>query len=281
MKSENKKHSILAKIFIYTFLLGFILLLYSHFIGTKGLIIREYPIINNKIPDNFNGAKIVHFSDLHYGTTIHKKEMENIVKSINELKPDIVVFTGDLLDENVFLNDNQVNDLISSLNSINSTINKYIISGNHDINARYQEILGKINFKNLDNSNDLIYYKGNEPLLIVGLADSLKFNSKPEKAFYIPENDYYTILLTHEPDDIDKLIDYNFDLVLAGHSHNGQVRIPLIGKVYTPIGSKKYYDAKYDLNDAELYISGGLGTSMMPFRFLVKPSFNFYRLYNN
>lgn len=278
---EEKKTNIFIKIFKYLILIGFALLLYSHFLGTKGLLIREYAIKNDKIPTSFEGLKIVHFTDLHYGTTIHKKEVENLVNKINELKPDLVVFTGDLLDDRIILSDEQVNDLITSLNKIDATINKYIISGNHDTHKAYQTILEKIDFKNLDNANDLIYYKGNTPILLVGLADSLKFVSKPEEAFNLEENDYYTILLTHEPDDVDKLTNYKFDLVLSGHSHNGQIRLPFIGKIYTPEGSKKYYDEKYELNGYDMYISGGLGTSTMPFRFMVKPSFNFYRLYQN
>ena len=278
---KEKKTNIFIKIFKYLILIGFVFLLYSHFLGTKGLLIREYAINNDKIPASFEGLKIVHFTDLHYGTTIHKKEVENLVNKINELKPDLVVFTGDLLDDRIKLSDEQVNNLITSLNKIDATINKYIISGNHDTHPSYQTILEKIDFKNLDNANDLIYYKGNTPILLVGLADSLKFVSKPEEAFNLEENDYYTILLTHEPDDVDKLTNYKFDLVLSGHSHNGQIRLPFLGKIYTPVGSKKYYDEKYELNGYDMYISGGLGTSSMPFRFLVKPSFNFYRLYQN
>lgn len=282
-KKEKKKKGIFMKIITILFLIGFALLLYSHFIGTKGLLIREYAVINNKIPESFEGFKIVHFTDLHYGTTIHKKELTNLVNKINVLKPDLVVFTGDLLDKHVALNDKQVTDLTEGLNNIEASIGKYIISGNHDINESYKSVLENLNFKVLDNSNEFIYYKDNNPILLVGLADYLEFDADIPKAFEYEASDteYYTILLTHAPDIISQVNDYNYDLVLAGHSHNGQVRAPLIGKLYTPIGSKKYYDEKYELDGKTMYISGGIGTSMAPFRFLVKPSFNFYRLYTN
>ena len=168
--------SILTKLFIYLFIIGLLFILYSYFIGTKGLLIREYAIINDKIPKSFNGFKIVHFSDLHYGTTIHQKEMKQLVNTINELKPDLVVFTGDLLDERINLSDNQVNDLITSLNKINATINKYIISGNHDIHPKFNYILDNINFINLDSKNTNIYYKDNIPITLVGIADELEFD---------------------------------------------------------------------------------------------------------
>ena len=281
-KKKEKESNMLVKLFLFLLFIGFIFILYSYFIGTKGLFIREYAIINSKIPDNFNGFKIVHFSDLHYGTTIHKKEIEHIVETINNLKPDIVVFTGDLLDERITLSDTNINDLITNLNKIDASINKYIISGNHDIHPKYNYVLDNIDFINLDNKNTEIYYKGINPLILVGIADEQEFDFNPLKAFnYQNENNNYTILLTHEPDSILKLNEYNYDLVLAGHSHNGQIRIPLIGKIITPEGSKKYYDEKYELNNHTMYISGGIGTSALPLRFMVKPSINLYRLYNH
>ena len=82
----------------------------------------------------------------------------------------------------------------------------------------------------------------------------------------------------HEPDYIDD-IDYSkFDLVLAGHSHNGQVRIPFIGATILPDGAKKYYKEYYKLEDTKLYISSGIGTTILPIRLFNKPSYNFYRI---
>ena len=270
----------LTMLFTFLILLFFILLLYSHFLGTKGLFIREYKVESEKLPSSFNGFKIVHFSDLHYGTTINKKEMENLVKEINNLKPDIVVFTGDLLDDRIPLDEKKQAELSSLLNQIDASINKYIICGNHDTNPEYEKILESIDFINLDNTNNLIYFNGITPIRIVGLSDYLNHNIDINEAFnYNQEDGFYTILLTHEPDIVDNLNNYSLDLILAGHSHNGQVRAPFIGTLYTPVGSKKYYDEVYELNGTKMYISGGLGTSGPSFRFLVKPSFNFYRLY--
>lgn len=278
-KKEEKKKSFFAKFLTYLLLIGFILLLYSHFVGTKGLIIREYNVTNDKIPSSFNGFKIIHFSDLHYGTTIKEKELKNLVSEINSLKPDLVVFTGDLLDGDYVPNENDIKVLIRELNLIDSSIGNYIIRGNHDSWKEYQKIIDNINFKDLNNKNELIYDKDNTPILLVGLDDCLENKTNIDEAFnYEYEEDYYTILLLHEPDLMDKLTKH-VDLALAGHSHNGQIRLPFIGKLYTPNGSKKYYDEVYNLNDTTLYISGGLGTSKVPFRLLVKPSFNFYRLY--
>ena len=91
----------------------------------------------------------------------------------------------------------------------------------------------------------------------------------------------YSILMMHEPDFIDDIDNSKFNLVLAGHSHNGQVRLPLIGALYTPIKAKKYYDEFYKIKNTNLYISSGIGVSQINFRLFNRPSFNLYRLTNN
>ena len=89
----------------------------------------------------------------------------------------------------------------------------------------------------------------------------------------------YKIILVHEPDISDKIIkDYSVNLILAGHSHNGQVRLPIIGPIYTPPYSKKYYDNYYDIDGTNLYISSGIGVSTVNYRLWNRPSINFYRI---
>ncbi len=283
MTKQKEKKNIFKKFITIIFVLGVLTILYSHFIGTKGLFIREYPIINNNIPESFNGFKIVHFTDLHYGTTYKKKETNKLVATINELKPDLVVFTGDLLDQYTDMSEQDIKDLSDALNSINATVGKYIVSGNHDgVNKSFNKVIEQLNFTFLDNKNEFIYYQDKTPIILVGLSDYLELHTDIETAFnYENEENYYTILLAHEPDLIDSLADKKIDLILSGHSHNGQVRAPFIGKIYTPVGSKKYYDEKYELDDKLLFISGGLGTSTAEFRLFCHPSFNFYRLYSN
>ena len=87
-------------------------------------------------------------------------------------------------------------------------------------------------------------------------------------------------MIMHEPDFIDDFEINNFDLILAGHSHNGQVRLPFIGAIIKPNGAHKYYDSHYKIHNTDLYISSGLGTSIIDVRLFNKPSFNFYRLTN-
>lgn len=276
-KKKEKKHSIFKYLALLIIFLT-IVAIYSYYIETKRIIVKEYSIINKKIPNKFDGTKIVHFSDLHFGTSIKENELEKIKTKMNTLNPELVIFTGDLVDDGYQITEEQKNKLINFLNEINAKIGKYIIRGNHDLTDIYDSIITKTDFIELNNINKNIF-KEDSKIKIIGLDDYLEGNQNIENAFDFESEDLYTILITHEPDTIDKIKDYNIDLMLSGHSHNGQIRIPFIGAVYTPIGSKKYYDERYLIDETSLYISSGLGTTVIPFRLFNKPSFNLYRLY--
>lgn len=278
---NNKK-----KILLYILLLIIIIILfilYARFIGTKGIIVKEYKI-ETTIPNNFDGLKIVHISDIHYGGTFKEKELKKLVKKVNLINPDIIVITGDIFDKDIF-DDNANNVLTTNLKEMNAKLGKYAITGNHDLNHNeFNEILNNSNFINIDNTYELIYYNNQEPIIIAGISSSydnidieIKLNNYKK---YIEENDIkYKILLLHEPDIIENITD-NFNLILAGHSHNGQIKLPLIGPLLLKEGSKRYYKEHYTINNQELYISSGLGTSTLPLRFQNHPSINFYRINN-
>lgn len=264
-------------------------LLYARFISTKGLKIKEYKVINNKITDKYHGLKIVHLTDIHYNTIISESELKNIVNKVNQLNPDIVVLTGDLIDERISYDKEE---LINQLKQIKAKLGKYAISGNHDLPIEdYNYLINESGFKNIDNTYELIYSNSNQPIVISGISNNTNDNSdigiKTEQFDNYIANlkaddikPIYSILLIHEPDIVNNLKLNNYDLILAGHSHGGQVRLPFIGAIYTPENAKVYYDEYYKINNTDLYISSGLGTSLYKFRFFNKPSINFYRITN-
>lgn len=270
-------------------IIGFIVFLYAYFIGSKGLKIKEYKIEVENLPTQYHGLKIVHISDIHYGEAINKKELENLKNKINFLKPDIVTFTGDISTDG--LSDKHAKEVSKILGEIEATIGKYAISGNHDYKfKKWSIVMENAGFTNLNDTYETIYLNETQPIVISGISTNL-YGSKNVKDKIEPIMNYlnsfsesnvnepvYSILLLHEPDFITE-IDYNkFDLVLAGHSHNGQVRLPLIGALYTPEGAKKYYDEYYRIDNTDMYISSGVGTTLLNVRLFNKPSFNFYRI---
>lgn len=288
MNEEKKKHPIIKFIIIFILIIAAILL-YSRFIATKGLATKEYKITSSSIQDNFHGFKIVHISDVHYGRTTDKKDLNNMVKEVNLLKPDIVVLTGDLIDKDTKLDDILKGEISEALNSINANVGKYAISGNHDNNfSEWESIINDGGFKNLNDTYELIYNDGYTPILLAGLSSNLnnqiditeRYNKILEYSNNENIKELYKILLIHEPDYISNIDHSNFNLILAGHSHNGQVRLPFIGGIILPNGAKKYYKEHYKINNTDLYISSGMGTSGISFRLFNKPSINFYRLTN-
>lgn len=280
-EKNTKRIKIVIKIIFILITLFLLLILYMHFIGTKGLIVREYKVESNQLPDSFHGFKVVQFSDLHYLSTIHEKELKNIVNKINKLKPDIVVFTGDLIEESKTTTENDLKVLTTYLNKIEASTGLYAIKGNHDYsNDNFEKVMNQTNFKILDNTYELIYYQGNIPILLTGNGSIIHNDCDIDKAFsYDKMDNLYTISLIHEPDVTDNIREkYSVNLILSGHTHNGQIRVPGLGAIMKVEEGKIYPNQEYTLGNTKLYVSGGLGTSMYEFRLFNHPSINLYRL---
>lgn len=279
----KKKFIIILVIFI---LIISSIIAYSRYLGTRGLKVKEYKVVSENISEAYNGLKVVHFSDIHYGMTIKYAELEKIVNQINFINPDLVVFTGDLFEKVV--DDNMVKELTELFSKIKAKLGKYAINGNHDYDhqSEFNQIISDSDFINLNDTYQLIYNNSYTPILISGISTNTYGETKIEEKiastleYLNSENNtsIYNILLIHEPDYINNIDHTKFDLALAGHSHGGQVRFPLIGSIYKVQGAKKYYDGYYKVNDTDLYISSGLGTTLLKFRLLNPPSFNFYRI---
>lgn len=253
--------------------------LYARYIGINGLRVYEYNIESEKIPNEFNGFSIVHFSDLLYGGTTDLKDVNNLINKMNEYTPSVVVFTGDLLKKDYTINEEDKEKIIECFNNINVDQKKYAILGDSDLNNSdiVVEILDKSNFIILENSNELIFNKSNSPIMISGIENF----SNIDASFDNETNSAFKIALIHESDYADKLIDYNIDLILAGNSLGGLVKIPFVGGILKQDNSSKYLDGKYEINDnLNLFVSSGLGTDKYPYRAFNTPSFNVYRLYN-
>lgn len=284
-KREKRKHLVMLFLKI-TFILILIFLsifFYITYISTSSLIIKEQRIINEKIPASFDGMKIIQFSDLHYGTTVFQSEVKSLVKQINERNPDLVVFTGDLIDQNYNLKSKERESLITELKKIKASLGKYAIMGEED-GDDFATIFNQSNFTILNNDYELIYKNDNTPILLIGLSSTLKEEINIEKAYsYFQDpthnSNIYTISLLHEPDSVDQILaQYSTDLFLAGHSHNGTVHIPYFGPLNKKEGAIKYNEPFYQMTNSKLYISSGIGTDEFGFRLFCRPSINFFRL---
>lgn len=273
-------------VFLIFLAISVLIYIYAMYVGAKALIVKEYKVESNTLTKEYNGFKIVHISDIHYGISTTKEDLKEIVNNINSLKPDLIFLTGDLVDSSI--TKKQYDEIVEVLSKLNASIGKYAVSGNHDhFYKKWEDLITDSSFINLNDTYDTIYKDSYNSIFIAGISDNIystkNVKDKSEVIFeYMNGNEIsnsvYKILLMHEPDYVDD-IDYSkFDMILSGHSHNGQVRVPFVGAIFTPVGSKKYYKEYYKLNETDFYISSGIGTTVLPIRLFNRPSFNLYRI---
>ena len=275
-EEKRKDHKKMKTIIIIILAIIAISFIYMRFIATNGFIIKEYNVTKDTLPRGFNGLKVMHLSDIHYAS-IGEKKLNKAVEEVNIMKPDIIVFTGDLYDEFSNLTEEMKEKIINALSKLNAPLGKYAVSGNHDYKHEgYEDIITKSGFTYLYNETKLIYYNDEQPIEIIGYPDEREDN--PD--YDIELSNYFKIALIHEGDSWEHIKDKGIELTLAGHSHGGQVRLPFIGCIAKAPGAKIYYDEHYTYNNSDLYINYGLGEVELKLRAFNKPSINMYRLYS-
>ena len=262
-KTIKISKKILKIIFIFIFFFS-ILFLYAYFVGTKGIRTHEY-IIKDDIPRSFNAVKILHFSDILYGKTINNNDLNFLLEEFKLINPDLVFFTGNLINGEYKLEENEIKNINSFMKKIPYKLGKYAVKGNLDTN-NFDLIMENTDFNILDNNVVNIYNNSQEELSICGININKKEN--------ININNNYTITIINN---YDKYKDYNIksSLVFAGNNLGGEIRFfnkPILG-------NNQYINNYYEENGSKIYISNGLG-SIHHLRFMNHPSINVYRLYS-
>lgn len=224
------------------------------------------------LPERFKGAKLVHFSDLHLGHYRKPEDLQVIVDRINNEKPDLICFTGDLVEDSTRL----LSAAIPVLSQLHSSLGKYAVMGNHDYRIgeaiSVRNALASAGFEVLDNRNIRVDKEGSS-IYIAGVDDVLL--GAPDLGLAltgIPE-DETVILLAHEPDFADETASHPVHLQLSGHSHGGQVRLPFIGHILTPKLARKYVQGMHyaGKNKMPVYTNRGIGTTQLPIRLFCRP----------
>ena len=215
-----------------------------------------------------NTINLVIISDLHLGVNITKEHLERIVNSTNKLKPDLVLFTGDVVDEK-FIDIDNMSDILKKLNP---KFGSYGIIGNHEIIVGIDpssDFIEKSNIKLLRNTSTIIDNRIN----LVGIDDpSINPNYKItkemiKKTLDTIDHSLPIIYMSHQPLSIDYFREENVDLLLCGHTHNGQLfPLNLVVKVIFKIASGYARFGKM-----HVYVSNGVGTWGPPFRIAAPP----------
>lgn len=257
--------------------------------GNLTVGVTNYAIGSTRIPRAFDNYKIAVISDLHNAE--FGENNKDIVEKVQKQQPDIIVITGDLVDSNNTDFDIAIT-LVKQLVEIGPC---YYVTGNHEawIGSKYQELEQRLIEEGVIVLHDEIVELtiDDEVIILVGLDDPDFFSGSSYDTNYFLDNklkemnleDKYTILLSHRPETFDAYVANNIDLVLSGHAHGGQFRLPFIGGIIAPNqGFFPKYDAgKYTENLTTMIVSRGIGNSVIPIRFNNRPEILIVQLVSN
>ena len=249
--------------------------------GNTALELNTYTVSSGRLPEAFDGYRIAHISDLH--NTEMGKDNDKLLNMLQEAKPDIIAITGDLIDS-------RNTDIEIALQFVEEAVKIapcYYVTGNHE--ARVSEYfddlknglteLGIIILE--DERVDLD--KNSETITLIGIndpsfkSDYLFGDSETVVETHLQElmNESYsfTLLLSHRPELFEIYVNNEVDLVLSGHAHGGQFRLPFVGGLVAPNqGLFPKYDAGlYTEENTNMIVSRGIGNSILPFRFNNRP----------
>ena len=249
--------------------------------GNTDLMVSTVTVSSNRIPAAFNGFRIAQVSDLH--NAVFGENNAELLQILSECKPNIIVVTGDLVDAE----HTDIDVALDFAKEAAQIAGTYYVTGNHEGSlSQYDELktgLESMGVVVLEDASMQLEYNG-EKVTLIGLSDpsfTLKGNMLGEVPAMVDtklrgligDKDDYTILLSHRPELFETYVNCGVDLVLSGHAHGGQFRLPFIGGLVAPNqGLFPKYDAGlYTKGDTNMIVCRGLGNSIIPIRFNNRP----------
>ena len=254
--SLNPKNlSVLARANGIVFVISLLVSGYALYEGIKVPDIKEITFYTDKISRDM---RIVHLTDLHINRTTSPSRINKIVSTINNLGADVVVMTGDIIDDDATRMEKQ----LAELQGLTASYGVYASLGNHE----YYSGLGSVSYRFRKMGFPLLINRGtpvnNSGLFIAGIPDAFTaathptFNINIQQSLQKSHDTDYKILLAHTPDVVQSLDKSHFDLVLSGHTHGGQI-FPFH---YFVKKANKFLSGQYDVKGISLYVSRGAGT---------------------
>jgi uncharacterized protein len=228
--------------------------------------ITETDVWLKRLSPAFDGLKIVQLTDLHHSLFTPLEEIQRAVHLANQLRPDVVALTGDY----VTLSPAYIWPVARALGKLHSRMGEFAILGNHDFRVDPDEITRALRAQRirvLRNAHSALR-TGSSVLWVVGV-DDLWWEAADIRAALrsIPARDP-KILLCHNPLGIRMAAAHGVDLVLSGHTHGGQVRLPMVGSVYgrSKLG-ERFVEGWNRLDGTQIYVSRGIGKVLLPIRY--------------
>lgn len=239
--------------------------------------VTEEVIRIRELPLEFEDFRIVQLSDIHHSPYLKIEHLMEVVEIVNQLEPDLVVLTGDYITHTVAY----IDPCAECLSKLNATYGVYAVLGNHDVwvNARaVTRSFEKHHIQVLTNVNTAITVGGSH-LWLCGIGDMMMNYHNLPAALKGTTGNETRILLSHNPEIIEAASYASIDLVLSGHTHGGQFRLPVIGApmAYTRFG-RQYARGLAAMKETQIYVNRGLGTVVVPVRIKCPPEITLLRL---
>lgn len=249
--------------------------------GNKALMITEITVNSQKLPENFEGFKIAHVSDLHNDE--FGKDNEKLISLIENSAPDIIAITGDIFD----CHHTDVDVAIEFAEKAVQIAPCYYVAGNHEqrVPDAYEKLIDafeEIGIVVLDNKAVTVERAG-QSINVLGVSDPgfetdyLFGDTEGVLNHYLSElmtdKESFNLLLSHRPELFELYERHDVDLVLTGHAHGGQFRLPFVGGLYAPNQwlFPEYDAGLYTEDNTNMIVSRGIGNSLFPFRFNNRP----------
>lgn len=256
----------------------------AYFAAPRNIHVRSELIASTKIPSSMDGTSILYFTDLEYGTFMDEKRLHNLVEKINDCSADIILFGGDLFDEDVQPDDKKVETLTKAFDHLHAPLGKFAVYGDND--KKNEEVKKAVDmiyvgseFEVLQNSSIALRARSNGSITLVGLDNCVNGNVDVNAAYSSVSHSNYVITMCHTPDTADHVPADLTDLFLAGHSHGGQAYW-MFGALYTPKGAEAHLRGRSTVNEhVTLDISNGAGTTKKDIRFFADAEIVKYTLH--
>jgi uncharacterized protein len=252
--------------------------------GNHPHIVRQ-EITLARLPRSFDGFTIAHLSDFHYESHFSVVPIRKSVDLVNQLRPDLAVLTGDFVTVPTFERERFLRKAAETalpcaalLQGIKAP--KYAILGNHDAIANPPLIVGALEDHGIPvlRNASMPIERGSGRIWLAGIDDLLRGTPSMEKTLAGIPPDETTVLLAHEPDYADQASRFPVDLQLSGHSHGGQIWLPVIGAPWLPPMAREYPRGLYRIRNLTLYTNLGIGTIRVPIRINCRPEVTFITL---
>jgi predicted MPP superfamily phosphohydrolase len=217
------------------------------------------------LPRTLEGLRIVQLTDIHHGLYLPFEAVLEAVEMANSLDPDVVALTGDF----VTYSRNYIAPVAAMLGALRARHGVYAVLGNHDFRVGADLLTRALRHAGIGvlRNRHTLLHRGGDALVLAGV-DDLLYGADLPRALRGARRGVPTILLSHNPRIIRRAAAHGVSLVLSGHTHGGQVRLPLVGSVFGRAPERRRFTAGWDrVGATRIYVSRGIGTVVLPLRY--------------